>query len=194
VPAVVVLETQQVVAEPDQAAVARVRIRNTGRIVDEFALDIVGASGAWAEVRPPLVRLFPGAEGVAEVHITPPRAPSPRAGRHPFGVRVVPRDDPDSSVIEEGAIQIVPIVDILAEVAPVAPRGRAGASASLRIVNLGNTPTRVSVSARSADDLATIHVDPPDVEVPAGERSMVRLGIRSRRTILRGPARSTRSS
>jgi hypothetical protein len=99
----------------------------------------------------------------------------------------VPRDDPGSSVVEEGAIQIGPFVDVRAEVRPVAPRGRAGATASLRIVNLGNAPTRVSVSARSSDDLATIHVDPPDVEVPAGGRSTVRLGNRSRRTILRGP-------
>ena len=98
----VTLVTPAIAVEPGQSVSITLKVRNTGSVVDEFALDVLGDAAAWAAVEPPTINLFPGAEGEAKAVFRPPRAASTPAGLVPFGLRARSREDPAGSAVEEG--------------------------------------------------------------------------------------------
>ena len=66
------LEPHALDVDPGGVATCQITVRNTGSVVDEFAFSVLGPAGAWAEVEPPSLSLFPGAEGTATVRFRPP--------------------------------------------------------------------------------------------------------------------------
>ena len=102
----VTLVTPAVAVEPGQVVSIEVRVRNTGSVVDEFALDVLGDAAGWAAVEPPTLSLFPGAEGTAQAVFRPPRAASTPAGAVPFGLRARSREDAAGSAVEEGTVEV----------------------------------------------------------------------------------------
>ena len=56
------LATKSVRVEPGAGASLEIRVRNTGQVVDQFSLDILGDAAPWTTVEPPSLSLFPGAE------------------------------------------------------------------------------------------------------------------------------------
>ena len=73
-PATVELVNTSIVVAPGNAVSATIRIRNTGRIVDEFTLAPVGEFATWMTVGPASLPLFPDASGEVRVTFQPPRA------------------------------------------------------------------------------------------------------------------------
>src|SRR6202162_4455730 len=90
---------------PGGEAFTEVRIRNSGTVVDQFTLEVLGDASAWAIVEPAVVPLFPGAEAVARVKFKPPKSPSVLAKAIPFAVRVQSREDSRASLVEEGVVE-----------------------------------------------------------------------------------------
>ena len=107
-----------------QAATVEVRVRNTGTVVDEFTLDVLGDAAGWAAVEPPVLSLFPGAEGTANVVFRPPRvgddARRARAVRAPRPLARGPRrvGGRGGDSVEVGAF-----LDPFAELVPRTSRG-----------------------------------------------------------------------
>src|SRR4051794_352067 len=98
----VTLLTPAVAVEPGQTVSVAIKVRNTGTVVDEFALDVLGDAAGWATVTPRSLNLFPGAEGDAQAILAPPRAPGTPSGLVPFGLRARSKEDPAGSAVEEG--------------------------------------------------------------------------------------------
>src|SRR5207253_201876 len=67
------LASKAVTVTPGGEAVSEVRIRNSGTVVDQFTLEVLGDASSWAIVEPAVIPLFPGAEAVAR-----PRSPRAR--------------------------------------------------------------------------------------------------------------------
>jgi len=67
------LTTADLTVEAGARAVATIRVRNTGSIVDRFDIDVVGVTASWATVDPASLSLFPGAEGTATITFAPAR-------------------------------------------------------------------------------------------------------------------------
>src|ERR1051326_349505 len=84
--------------DPGRDAAVRVRVLNTGAIVDRFELEVLGDAAAWATVDPPFVSLFPGKDETATIRFRPPRMATVPAGTMPFGVRVTSQEDRTSVV------------------------------------------------------------------------------------------------
>src|SRR5215831_7167100 len=103
---IAILEKRAVAVEPGGQATVSVRVKNTGQVVDQYALQVLGEPAGWAAVDPPALPLFPGAEGSATITFRPPRAATVAAGERPFGVRVVSRDDPQGVAVEEGSVAV----------------------------------------------------------------------------------------
>jgi uncharacterized membrane protein len=61
--AVASLGNARLAVEPGGTASVEITIRNSGSVVDQFTIDILGASSAWAAADPPTLSLFPGAQG-----------------------------------------------------------------------------------------------------------------------------------
>src|SRR6266513_350551 len=85
------LASKAVTVTPGGEALSEVRVRNSGTVVDQFTLEVLGDASAWAIVEPAVIPLFPGAEAVARIKFKPPKSSSVLARAIPFAVRVSPR-------------------------------------------------------------------------------------------------------
>jgi len=121
--ATVTLGATVVQVEPGGEAALEVRLRNTGTVVDEFTIDVLGDAAAWAAAEPPTISLFPGADGTVRIAFRPPRSASIAAGPLPFGIRTQSREDPEGSTVEEGVVEILAFFEPFAELVPRTSRG-----------------------------------------------------------------------
>src|ERR1700710_1271483 len=162
------LEPHALEVDPGGVATCTVTVRNTGSVVDEMVFSILGPAGAWADVQPPSLSLFPGAEGTATVRFrAPPDAPT-RSARIPFGLRVASREDPPGSVVEEGSITVSSYGANTAELLPRTARGRRGARYEIAVDNRGNSERIVRFSPPDPAEALRFSLDPPELVVPPG--------------------------
>jgi hypothetical protein len=186
--AAVRIEPGLVAATPGQPATATISVRNTGGVVDQFSLDVLGDALAWAKIDPPVVPLFPGAEGTATVTFTAPRSPAVRAGRLPFGIRVQSREDPAGSTVEEGVVEVAPFSEVTAELVPRTSRGSTGATHDLAVDNRGNVPLSAALSAVDADRLLAFDVRPAAINAEPGTAAFSKIRVSPQKRFWRGAA------
>jgi hypothetical protein len=154
--------------EPGAEVAARIRIRNTGHVVDELSLAVEGEPGAWADVEPRSLNLYPGTEGGATVTFRVPRAASATAGVHPFGLAVRSRVSPTSSVVLPGRLEVLGFDAVTVEMVPRRRRGYRGARYELRVSSEGNRPATVGLTAVDPDGELRLEIRPPTSTVAAG--------------------------
>jgi hypothetical protein len=158
-----------------------VQIRNTGTVVDQFAVNLVGDASAWARPVPPALSLFPDADGTVEIHFSPPRSSAVVAGAVPFGVRVTTQEDPTFSLVEEGTLQIGGFSAVEAKVVPRTSEGKRRAVHRVEILNTGNSPITADVSASDPDELLAFDLDPANITVEPGDTGYVRVKVAARK-------------
>lgn len=184
---VVVLEPVSIAVVPGETAVTTVRIRNTGAVVDQFTVSVVGQPAAWTTVAPIVISLFPGAEGTVNLHVAPPRAPGVGLGPVPFGVRVVATSDADLSVVEEGEVDLRPFVDLTAKLTPRTSETKRRARHEVLLDNRGNAPVEAEIEAGDPDEHLAFEVRPRLVTVDGGQTARVGLNVAARTGFARGP-------
>ncbi|HEX4704194.1 MAG TPA: hypothetical protein VH352_18850, partial [Pseudonocardiaceae bacterium] len=183
------LSTTEFVVEPGQQVACPVTIRNTGAVVDQFAIDVVGDSSGWAAAEPPAVNLLPGDSGTVHVVFAPPRSSQVLAGPVPFGVRVVSHEDPDGSVIEEGVVNVAPFTEVTAQVIPGKVEAARRARYEVAVDNHGNHPVAVRLYPENQEDDLELRLDRPEFTLDPGMATYVKLRVRPRRPFLRGQPR-----
>jgi hypothetical protein len=181
-PAAVSILTPLVTAAPGGAGVAQVLIRNTGTVVDQFAINLVGDASAWARPVPPAISLFPGADQTVEIHFSPPRSSAVVAGTVPYGVRVTSQEDTEFSVVEEGAVSISGFAAIEARVVPRTSEGKRSAVHRLEITNIGNSVVTADLSASDPDELLAIDIEPPTIEVQPGATEIAKVKVAAKKS------------
>ena len=184
------LEPRTLPATPGGQAEVELRVRNSGTVVDQFTIDVLGDAHAWAAVTPPTLSLFPGSEETARITFSPPRSPLVPAGPLAFGIRVQSKEDPAGSVVEEGTLEIAPFSEVSAELVPRTSRASMGATHDLAIDNRGNTPLNAALAAVDPDRLLSFDVRPPAVFADPGTAVFAKVGVRPRRRFWRGPAQT----
>jgi hypothetical protein len=172
--------------EPGAEVTARLQVRNTGRVRDEFSFEVVGRASEWTTVDPDVLPLFPGDEGTVTIRIAPPRLPTPPAGEVPFGVKVISREDPEASVVAEGTVTIAGFVEVTAELVPRTSRGRRGAVHNLAVDNRGNVAFEARLSANEPEGLLRSAVSPATTSVQPGSVTFVKVRLRPVKRFLRG--------
>ena len=172
--------------DPGQIATCDIKVRNTGQIVDEFTIDVVGVADEWATAEPAVLRLFPGAEDTAKITFKPPRLPTVPAGTHPFGVRVISKEDGPGSAVEEGVIDIGRFVDVQTELIPKTSRGRRRAQHDLAVDNRGNARLDGEITVVDPDGLLRYEVLPPVVSSEPGTATFLKVKVKPKDTFLRG--------
>ncbi|MGH9069859.1 MAG: hypothetical protein ACRDX8_01505 [Acidimicrobiales bacterium] len=184
------LSLRAVTIEPGRSAVIDVLVRNTGAVVDELTLRVLGEAAGWALLEPASLSLFPQTEGSVRVTFSPPRASTPAAGILEFGVMVSSREDTEGSVVEEGTIEITPFTDTFAELVPHARQARRAASYRLAVDNRGNVAVAPTVAATSPAGDLEVAVRPRQVDIPRGTTVFLRVTANATRWMWRGSARS----
>ena len=182
----VTLVTPALAVDPGQEVTAEVRIRNTGSVVDEFTLDVLGDAAGWASTDPPVVSLFPGVEGTAKLVLRPPRLASTTAGVVPYALRARSREDPAGSAVEEGTITVGAFSEPFTELAPRTSRGSRGGTHDLAIDNRGNARLNAGVEGTDADRQLKFDIKPPGVVVEPGMAGFAKVRVSPVKRFWRG--------
>src|SRR5437660_9935808 len=181
------LASKAVTVTPGGEAVTEVRVRNSGTVVDQFTIEVLGDASAWAIVEPAVVPLFPGAEAVARIKFKPPKSSSVPARAIPFAVRVKSREDARASLVEEGVVEVGPFNDTSAELIPRTARGSSRARAQLALDNRGNVRVNARLTAADPDRKLNLTITPPALTAEPGTASFATIRINPRTRFLTGP-------
>jgi hypothetical protein len=185
----VTFEPRQVTVEPGAAATIHVKVQNTGQVVDQFLIDVVGDAGPWAKAEPPSLSLLPDREGTTVITIVPPRDARTGAGERPLGIRVQSHEDPEGSVVEEGTISVGAFSETTAELLPRNSRGHRRARHEVAVDNRGNAALQVSITAADPDKLLAFKVVPEQLVVAPGNAGFAHVRVRARKLFWTGPPR-----
>src|SRR3954454_17269659 len=132
------LEPPSTTVDPGGSATVRLRLRNTGDVVDEYRFVPVGGMAPWTTVEPQTIRLFPGTTGTVELTFAPPRTPDATAGPTPYGVQIIPTEHPQATTVPEGNVTVTPFTQVRAELVPHTVKGRFRGRPRLAVDNIGN--------------------------------------------------------
>lgn len=183
------LASRQLSVTPGGSVDATVQVRNNGTLVDQFTVDIVGDAKDWTEVEPRIMNLMPGQDGQIRVKFAPPRSSAVPAGFVPFGVRVLSREEPQGSVVEEGSIQVEPFTDLQVELTPKSSRTRTKARHEVVVDNSGNYPIPVELVANDPDEQLKLALDHNTLTVQPGTSAFLKLTAKPHDRFLRGAER-----
>ncbi len=182
----VTLTAPSIGVAPGGEATLELRLRNTGTVVDEFSLSVLGDAAGWSSVDPPTISLFPGAEETARIIFRPPRSPQVPAGPMPFGLHARSKEDAAGSTVEEGVVDVGPFLEPFAELIPRTSRGSRSASHDLAVDNRGNIRLNAEVEAADADRLLGFDVKPPGLVVEPGMAGFAKVRVKPTKLFWRG--------
>jgi hypothetical protein len=188
--ALVTLSAKAVDVQPGAVATCTATVKNTGTVVDQFTIDVLGDPGAWAAAEPATLSLFPGAEGTATIFFRPPRAADTPTGELPFGVRARSQEDPAGSAVEEGVLTVGAFQDTFAELVPRTSRGSRGGTHEIAVDNRGNSRLNATVTAGDQDQLLRFDVEPPGLVVDPGTAGFAKIRVKPRQRFWRGQPRT----
>lgn len=183
------IDSTSVTAEPGAETSCTVRVRNTGMVVDQVLLDILGDAKPWTTVEPAQLNMLPGSDALARITFRPPRSSAVAAGIVPFAVRAMSSEDPGGSTIEEGVVEVGRFSDLRAVLAPGSARGRRAAKYRLIVANEGNAPSHAAVSVSDPDLLLDFKVKPTTLVAQPGTATYVRLRTIPKKRFLKGQDR-----
>jgi len=184
------LVTAALAVEPGGEVTSEIVVRNTGEVVDQFTVTVLGDVGAFTTVTPATVSLFPGTEETVTLRFAPPRSPKVPAGTWHFGVKISPKEDPEGSTVEEGALEVGRIEDLSGELLPRTSRARRRAVHEVALDNRGNSRVTVRLTAADADQLLGLAVVPAELSIPAGAAAFARVTVRPKQRMWRGQAKT----
>ncbi|MEU5478613.1 hydrolase [Streptomyces mirabilis] len=177
------LEPASSTVDPGGSTKVRLRLRNTGDVVDEYRFEPVGDVAPWTVVEPQTLRLYPGTTGTVELTFSPPRSPDAVAGPHPFAVRITPTEHPEATTVPEGNLTITPFTEVRAELVPPTVKGRFRGRPKLAVDNLGNTRLTASVSGSDNGDHLSYDIHPSNVQIEPGRAAFVKATLKPRQII-----------
>ena len=182
----VALSVESLEVVPGAEAVCTATVRNTGTVIDQISVDVVGAAAAWSVVEPPVLNLYPGDAGEVRVHLRPPRASQPVAGPVRYGVRAASLEDPSGSATAEGVVEIAPFSELRVALVPQISRGSRRGRHKIDVSNLGNVAVGTQIGAVDPDDALTFVVPRPAVVAPPGVVTQAKLAAVPRRKFWTG--------
>jgi hypothetical protein len=183
------LPVRELRVEPGSTTTAKMLVRNTGQVVDQFSVDVVGNCAEWTTVEPKIVNLLPGADVEITVTFAPAKSPDVPAGVVPFGVRVLSREDPPGSAVAEGTIEVAPFSDVQVELVPKQSTGRRKGKHQVAIDNNGNLPTTVQVNAQGEQEALDFKLDHTVASIEPGAAAFIRMKARPEKRFLKGADR-----
>ena len=187
---VVILGTDVVSVGPGQEQRIPVRVRNQGRRVESYRVDVVGVPAQFAQVTPSQVSVLPGREAELDVVFRPPGGASTPTGTLPFAVRATSEVDASSSAVAEGRLELAGVAGLQAWAQETSLSGRWSAKYHLEFANQGNAAVRLALSTRDPAAATRIKVVPDVVDLTAGGRSTAVVEVKARHPFLRGTAQN----
>lgn len=180
------LDRTELSVAPGSDASVSLRVRNTGAVVDAITIQPLGPAAAWMVVEPAQVSLLPGDEATVRVTFRPPRVSTSVAGVSPWAVRALSSEDPEGSVVDEGAVTVEPFDDRTLELLPKTSRARRRGRHQLALDNRGNAPVIGRFTGTSPDDAVVVSFSPDGLQAPPGTAQFAKVRVRPRDTFWKG--------
>ncbi|WP_330334571.1 RICIN domain-containing protein [Streptomyces sp. NBC_00536] len=177
------LEPASVTVDPGSSTRVRLRVRNTGDVVDEYRFEPVGDVAPWTTVEPATLRLYPGTTGTVELTFAPPRTPDATAGPNPYAVRITPTEHPEAVTVPEGNLTVTAFTELRAELVPPTVKGRLRGRPRLAVDNLGNTKVTASITGSDTGDHLAYEIRPGNVQIDPGRAAFVDTTLRPRQIV-----------
>jgi hypothetical protein len=180
----VTASTERLDVEPGGRAELRLTVTNTADVIDGFTVRAVGLPPDAVTARPPLLSLFPDAEGTIAVTVTVP-ATHP-AGRHPVVVALDSQHGgPGVETVDlDLAVPRRPAVALAARPTVVRTRGRA--EFAVEVANRGNTTLDLTCTAADADRSTGLRFTPATLRLVPGAVATTLVTARAPRRWLGG--------
>ncbi|HVB05950.1 MAG TPA: hypothetical protein VNF07_06880 [Acidimicrobiales bacterium] len=189
---IAILRTEHLEITPGRSVETTLTVHNTGTIVEQFTVAVLGEAAGWAGVEPAAISLFPNTQQDVTVTFEAPREWHIPPGSVPFGVKVVPANDPEGSVVEEGTLELAPFQDINAELIPAVATAKRKGKLGMAIDSKSNVPVPVALRGRDPSDTLVINIKPRQLVLQPGTTSFAKLTIVPRKRYLRGPEKQAR--
>ncbi|MFE0465189.1 ricin-type beta-trefoil lectin domain protein [Kitasatospora sp. NPDC058965] len=180
------LEPASTTVDPGSNAAVTLRLRNTGDLVEEYRIEVVGDCAPWVVVEPATLKLLPQGSGSVRLTFTVPRGPEAAAGPHPFGVRVTPSEQPEAAQVPEGVLTVTPFTALVGELVPPVTRGRLRGRARLAVDNVGNVPATVSLLGRESGTQLGCDIRPSSVRIEPGRAVFAEVRVRPEQVLWTG--------
>ncbi|CAL9501432.1 hypothetical protein SUDANB140_03454 [Streptomyces sp. enrichment culture] len=161
----------------------RLRVRNTGDVVDEYRFEPFGDVAPWTTIEPQMLRLYPGTTGTVELTFAPPRTSDAVAGPNPYAVRITPTEHPDAVTVPEGNLTITPFTEVRAELVPPTVKGRFRGRPRLAVDNVGNTKVTASIGGSDNGDHLSYEIRPGNVQIEPGRAAFVETTLKPKQVI-----------
>lgn len=174
------MQVSQLSVVPGQSAVVTFDILNQGRRVDHFHINVEGDHTDWVSDLPEPVYLMPGEQRTVSFNISPPRQAESLAGEHQLTINVTSKADPQQMATIQAVVVITPFQQFAAELFPKHATGIVEGKFQVRLRNGGNAGVQVGLEAMGQQDSCVFTFDQPEVNLPAGEESLVGLTVRSK--------------
>ncbi|MEV6342334.1 hypothetical protein [Actinoplanes sp. NPDC051851] len=183
------LGSETVSVAPGSTVAVPVTVRNSGDTVEAYRIEVLGETAEWARVEPADVTIYPAGSETVTVTFAPPRSARVAAGERPFGVRVVPSEHPDATVVQEGLLTVEPFQEVTTQLQPGSRSGIKQARYRIDTDNHGNVAEDVAFAAVDGTDQVTFALRPPVAIIGNGTRAETSLTVRARRWHWWGPPR-----
>ncbi|WP_436772348.1 COG1470 family protein [Yinghuangia sp. YIM S09857] len=181
------LDTPAVSVEPGGTADVPLQIRNSGSTVEEYRFEVTGPCARWMTVEPERVSLYPETAETVTVRLRPPRESGIRAGEAPYGIRVVPTNEPDRAVVPEGTVTVLPFTEVTAELLPRASHAARKGKHRIAVDNRGNTPVTTKMLAQPGSRRVEPRFAKDELVVAPGHAGFTEVSVRPAKLIWFGP-------
>jgi hypothetical protein len=182
-------ESTQLAVIPGGEARLRLRVRNTGTVVDQFTFEGIGEAAPWMSFEPAQISLFPAMEDSVELVVRPPRDHTAASGPIPFAVRMVSQEDPEGSMVDEGTLHIESFDQRSIELMPRMSSGSRSARHEVAVDNHGNTTISPAFTAIDPDDLVDFEIKPTSLSIEPGLAGFAEVTVRPKQRFWRGEPR-----
>ena len=188
----ITLSETDLAVDPGQETRFAITIINRSQIVDQIQITVDGIPASWVDVILPggvPINLLPSDSRSAEIRISPPRSPESLAGSYPILVAVAMVSRPESEVVADATLQVLPFDAFQVMIEPVQRTAWRSAQYALRIANTGNRERLFATLAVHDEQALRFSVRPPGlIAVDAGDVRTVQLTARVVRARLIGAA------
>lgn len=183
---VVILGSETVSVGPGQEQRVPVRIRNQGRRVESYRVDLVGAPAQFAQVVPAVVSVLPGREAEVDVIFRPPGGAATPSGTLPFAIRATSEVEASSSAVAEGRLELAGVAGLQAWAPETTRSGRWSTRYYVEFANQGNAAARLALTAHDPTSVTKLELTPDVIDLVPGGRATAELKAKTREPFLRG--------
>lgn len=176
--------------DPGSSVTLKLSVQNLGEATESYTLVPSGLTADWINIDHGALTLFGGSSDTVDIVVEPPRLPTTSAGPTAIGVRIIPNDVPDDTIVAETTLDVLTFDDRRIHALQPVMRARRRADYEFMVENHGNALASCRLRLVDPSERIDGSFDPPAVGVAPGGSSLVRLKARAKRGLFRRATRT----